>query len=437
MIERVIVIGAGLAGSECAWQIAQRGVKVELYEARPKVMSPAHKTQNFAELVCSNSFGSLEITSGAGLLKQEMECLDSLIVKIAKEFSIPAGTALATDREKFSAKVTAAIKSHPNIKVFIEEVKKIPRDDLVVVATGPLTSESLSNDIECLIGDDFLYFYDAIAPIVDGETIDYTKGFWGSRYGKGGENDYFNCPLTKDEYDVFYQELLKAEKVIPKDFEKAIYFEGCMPIEAMAERGYKTLLFGPLKPEGLIDPKTNKKPYAVVQLRRENIEGTLFSLVGFQTKMTYPEQKRVFKLIPCLANAVFVQLGSMHRNTFIQSNKVLTPFLNLKGHSNIFFAGQISGVEGYTPSAATGLLAAINAVRYLKGLELVTPPQQTMLGALVKYITSKDGQLQPTGAVMGLLPPLDTNVKDKQQKKKLLAERALSAMREWKEKFNI
>lgn len=432
-MERVIVIGGGLAGSEASYRLAKMGLKVILYEMRPKSLTPAHRSGLLAELVCSNTLGSMEITSGAGLLKAEMEHLDSLVVEAGKKAYVPAGTALAVDRELFSQYITKKIEEHPNITVVREELKKIPRDEVVIVASGPLTSESLAEDIRELVGFDYLYFYDAIAPIVEAESVDFSKGFWGSRYGKGGD-DYFNCTLTEEEYMTFYNELSKAEKVQAKEFENLVYFEGCMPIEEIAERGYKTLLFGPMKPVGLIDPRTGKQPFAVVQLRRENKEGTLLSLVGFQTRMTYQEQKRVFRLIPCLRNAVFVKLGSMHRNTFIQSNRVLTPFLNMRKRENIFFAGQITGVEGYTASAATGILAGINAGRLLLGRKLLIPPEETMLGSLVRYITTKEGVLQPISPVFGLLPPLDVKVKNKEEKKRLLAERAIKAMELWAER---
>jgi len=434
--ERVIVIGGGLAGSEASWRLANEGHKVLLYEMRPKKMTPAHKTGNLAELVCSNTLGGLEITTGAGLLKAEMQLLNSLIVEAAKVSRVPAGGALGVDRNLFSSYVTEKIESHPNIKVIREEVKKIPEDEVVIVATGPLTSEELSEHIKELVGYDTLYFYDAIAPIVEAESVDFSKGFWGSRYGKGGD-DYFNCVLTEEEYKRFYEELLKAEKVEPKDFEKAVHFEGCLPIEEMARRGYKTLLFGPMRPVGLVDPRTGKEPFAVVQLRKENKEGTLLSLVGFQTKLTYKEQKRVFRLIPCLRNAVFVRLGSIHRNTFIQSNKVLTPFLNLKKRENIFFAGQITGVEGYVASASTGILAGINAGRLLKGEKLLQAPRETMLGSLIHYITTKEGELQPMNPVFGLLPPLEKRIKDKKKRKELMAKRAIEAMKKWIEENNL
>ncbi len=430
LMERVIVIGGGLAGCEASYRLASMGIGVELYEMRPRVSTPAHRTERLAELVCSNTLGSLELTSGAGLLKAEMEILGSLVVEAGKRAYVPAGTALAVDRHLFSQYITQRVQEHPNIILIRKEVKKVPRDRVVIVASGPLTSPDLTEDIRELVGFDYLYFYDAIAPIVEAESVDFSKGFWGSRYQKGGE-DYFNCTLTEEEYRLFYEELLKAEKVQPKDFEKLCFFEGCMPIEEMAQRGYKTLLFGPMKPIGLIDPRTGKEPFAVVQLRKENREGTLLSLVGFQTRMTYQEQKRVLRLIPCLRDAVFVKLGSMHRNTFIQSNRVLTPFLNMRKYENIFFAGQITGVEGYVASAATGILAGINVGKLLYGKEPVIPPEETMLGSLVRYISSKEGALQPMAPVMGLLPPLEETVKNKQKRKELLAQRSLEAIKEW------
>ncbi len=436
---KVAVIGGGLAGSEAANRLAKEGFKVDLYEMRPKKMTPAHKTGKLAELVCSNSLGGKEITTGSGLLKAEMEKLGSLILEAAKQAEVPAGGALAVDRNIFSSYITQKLEENSNINLIREEVKKLPLGDydVVIVATGPLTSEDLTEDIKEKLGADrYLYFYDAIAPIVDAETVDFSKGWWGSRYNKGGA-DYFNCPLTKEEYERFVEELLKAEKVIPKDFEGACYFEGCMPIEVMAERGKDTLRYGPMKPVGLIDPRTGKEPYAVVQLRKENKEGTLLSLVGFQTKLTYPEQKRVFRLIPCLEKAKFVRLGSIHRNTFLQSNRLLKPTLQSKKYPNLLFAGQITGVEGYVASAATGIVAGINAARLLRDEEPLEFPKETMIGALLNYITTKEGELQPMNPVFGLLPPLPKKVRNKKLKKQLMAERALKKMEEFKERFNL
>ncbi len=424
-MKRVAVIGAGLAGSEAAYKIAEEGFNVDLYEMRPVKQTPAHRTQNFAELVCSNSLGGKEITTGAGLLKEEMKILGSVVVSVAEEFSVPAGGALAVDREKFSKKITQILENHPNINVIRKEITKLPENyDFIIIATGPLTSEEFSKEIQKITGAEHLYFYDAIAPTVDAETVDYSKGFWGDRYGKG-EGDYFNCVLTEEEYELFYSELLKGEQVPLKDFEKAVFFEGCLPVEEIARRGKQTLLFGPMKPVGLTDPKTGKQPFAVVQLRRENREGTLLSMVGFQTKLKYPEQKRIFRLIPALRNAVFVRLGSIHRNTFIQSQKLLRPTLQLKKNPKILFAGQITGVEGYAASAATGILAGINVSRMLKGQEPVVPPETTMLGGLVKYITEPKEELQPMNPNFALLPELDKKIKDKRKRKLLKAQRAL------------
>ncbi len=431
----VKVIGGGLAGVECAWQISRRGIKVRLYEMRPAKQTPAHRTHRLAELVCSNTLGSVELTTGAGLLKAEMSMMGSLIIEAAKEARVPAGSALGVDRELFSRYITERIESNPNVELIRKEVRRIPEDGPVVVATGPLTSEELSDHIRELVGYDTLYFYDAISPIVEAESVDFSKGFWGSRYGRGGD-DYFNCVLTEEEYRVFYEELVKAQTVEPKDFEKAVHFEGCLPVEELAKRGFKTLLFGPMKPVGLRDPSTGKEPFAVVQLRKENREGTLLSLVGFQTKLTYSEQKRVFRLIPALREARFVRLGSMHRNTFIQSNRVLTPFLNMRKKEDIFFAGQITGVEGYTASAATGIVAGINAVRLLTGEPLTVPPTETMIGSLIRYITSKEGELQPMNPVFGLLPPLEKRIKDRRKRKEALAERSLEKMAQWVRSLN-
>ncbi len=434
-MEKVAVIGAGLAGSEAAYRLANEGIKVDLYEMRPKKMTPAHRTDKFAEIVCSNSFGSFEIGTGSGLLKQEMRLLGSLIMKVADRYKVPAGSALAVDREKFSQEITQILESHPNINIIREEVKEIPENyDYIIIATGPLTSESLSKEIQRLTGSEYLYFYDAIAPTVDAETVDYSKGFWGDRYGKG-TGDYFNCVLTKQEYERFYEELINGEQVPLKDFEKAVYFEGCLPIEEIARRGKETLLYGPMKPVGLTDPKTGKRPYAVVQLRKENREGTLLSLVGFQTKLKYPEQKRIFRLIPALENATFVRLGSIHRNTFIQSQKVLLPTLQLKKKPNIFFAGQITGVEGYAASSATGILAGLNVARIIKGLNPVVPPKTTMLGGLINYITTPKEELQPMNPNFALLPELDIKIKDKRKRKEEKAKRAIQDMRKWLEQI--
>jgi len=434
-MKKVAVIGAGLAGSEAAYKIAQEGFKVDLYEMRPAKTTPTHRTDRFAELVCSNSLGGREITTGAGLLKEEMRRLGSLILETGEIYAIPAGGAFAVDREKFSAKITETLENHPNIKVIRKEITDIPDNyDFIIIATGPLTSEEFSKKLQELTGAEHLYFYDAIAPTVDAETVDFSKGFWGDRYGKG-EGDYFNCVLTEEEYDRFYEELIEGEQVPLKDFERAVFFEGCLPVEEMARRGKQTLLFGPMKPVGLTDPKTGKQPFAVVQLRKENKEGTLLSMVGFQTKLKYPEQKRIFRLIPALENATFVRLGSIHRNTFIQSQKVLKPTLQMKEYPHILFAGQITGVEGYAASAATGIFAGINVVRMLKGKEPLVPPETTMLGGLVRYITEPKEELQPMNPNFALLPDLDKKIKNKKKRKLLKAERALKDMERFAEEW--
>ncbi|WP_297445568.1 FADH(2)-oxidizing methylenetetrahydrofolate--tRNA-(uracil(54)-C(5))-methyltransferase TrmFO [Desulfurobacterium sp.] len=428
-MKKVNVIGAGLAGSEAAWYLAQKGIPVTLYEMRPKKLTPAHKTELFGELVCSNTLGGIDETTARGLLKKEMEILNSLIVEAAKKTAVPAGGALAVNRKDFATYITEKISQHPLIEVTREEVTKIPENEITIVATGPLTSDSLSQYLTKFLGEKSLSFYDAIAPIVYADTIDYSKCFWDSRYGKGG-NDYLNCPMTKEEYERFYNALLEAEKVPLKEFEKEAYFEGCMPIEEMAERGKETLLFGPLKPVGLIDPKTGKRPFAVVQLRKENREGTLLNMVGFQTKLTYPAQKKVFRLIPGLENVEFARYGSIHRNTFINSPKLLLPTLQLKKNPNILFAGQITGVEGYPESAASGIIAGINVAKLLKGEAPVSPPLTTMIGGLLKYITEADSKrFQPMNANFGLLPPV--KAKGKRVRRKIQAEKALKDMKRW------
>jgi methylenetetrahydrofolate--tRNA-(uracil-5-)-methyltransferase len=428
---KVNVIGAGLAGSEAAYFLANKGIKVRLFEMRPISTTEAHKTDEFGELVCSNTLGSFEITTGAGLLKKEMELLNSLVVKAAKYSYIKAGSALAVDRNEFSDFITKTILSHPNITIVREEVESLNENELNIVATGPLTSEKFSKYLKSFIEDEYLYFYDAISPIVEASSVDFSKGFWGSRYDRG--DDYFNCTMTKEEYDIFYNELLKAEKVPTKDFERVVHFEGCLPIEEIASRGYETLVFGPMSPKGLRH-HISKDVYAIVQLRKETKEGEALSLVGFQTKLTYKEQARVFRLIPCLKNAVFSRLGSMHRNTFLQSNKLLRSTLELRKNPNILFAGQITGVEGYSASAATGIMAGINAWLKLKGKEPIVPPKTTMLGALLDYISTKEGELQPMNPVFGLLPDIEVH---KKHKKLLKAYRALFDMKKFIENHNI
>ncbi|WP_213975797.1 FADH(2)-oxidizing methylenetetrahydrofolate--tRNA-(uracil(54)-C(5))-methyltransferase TrmFO [Tepidanaerobacter acetatoxydans] len=431
-MERVNVIGGGLAGCEAAWHLAQNGIKVDLFEMRPVKTTPAHHTGKLAELVCSNSFRSNEITNAAGLLKQEMRAMDSIIMKVADMMSIPAGSALAVDRELFSSKVTELIKNHPNIELHIKEICKIPSTP-TIIATGPLTSEGMSTALAKLLKKEYLYFYDAAAPIITGESLDWDKAFWGSRYNKG-EADYVNLPFTHDEYDTFYNELINAETYSLKEFEKPIFFEGCMPVEVMAKRGYKTLLFGPLKPVGIFDPATGKQPYAVAQLRKENAEGTLFNMVGFQTSLKWGEQKRVFGLIPGMEKAEFVRYGFIHRNTFIASPLYLKPTLEFKDLRGLFFAGQITGVEGYIESAASGIVAGINMKRFIRKVDPIALPLETMTGALLNFITSSSPEnFQPMKANFGILPPLQNDIKSSKLKKILLSQRALDSIRQFVE----
>jgi len=431
MREDVVIIGGGLAGSEAAWQAATRGVKVTLYEMRPKEPTPAHKTGFLAELVCSNSLGSDDIQNAPGILKAEMRRLGSLIIKMADEARVPAGSALAVDRDLFAQRITQALESHPNIKIIHEHVSHIPSDAVTIVATGPLTSDALAEHIKEFTHSNRLYFFDAIAPIVDADSVDMKMVFKASRYGKG-EAAYLNCPMSETEYDAFYQALLSAEKVVPKEFEKVPYFEGCIPIEVMAERGRDTMMFGPLKPVGLVDPKTNTRPYAVVQLRTENQHGTCYNIVGFQTKLTYSAQKRVFRMIPGLANAEFLRYGSVHRNTFVNAPALLNDLLQLRSQKRIFIAGQLVGVEGYTEAAASGGLAGINAARLLQGKDLVTPPETTAHGALLKYITTSDPRhFQPMNINYGLFLPLTTRIRDKQDRQRRIGQRALEDFATW------
>jgi methylenetetrahydrofolate--tRNA-(uracil-5-)-methyltransferase len=428
------VIGAGLAGSEAAWQLAKRGIQVDLYEMRPVRKTPAHHTDQFAELVCSNSLRANGLQNAVGVLKEEMRTLDSLILKAADTASVPAGGALAVDRHDFAGFVTDTLKNHPNVTVHNEEITAIP-DGIVIMATGPLTSPDLSASLKAFTGEDYLYFYDAAAPILDGETIDRDKVYLKSRYDKG-EAAYLNCPMTEEEFDLFYDELVKAEVVPLKEFEKEIYFEGCMPFEVLAQRGKKTLLFGPMKPVGLEDPKTGKRPHAVVQLRQDNSAGTLFNLVGFQTHLKWGEQKRIIQLIPGLENAEIVRYGVMHRNTFINSPSLLKPTYQARTRDTLFFAGQMTGVEGYVESAASGLLAGINAAKLIAGEELVVLPRETMLGSMAHYITTTDGKhFQPMNANFGLVPSLEDAPKKmkKQERYERYANRALETIQQYKE----
>jgi len=431
----VTVVGAGLAGSEAAWQIARQGVRVRLYEMRPRKQTPAHHTDKFAELVCSNSLRANELTNAVGILKEEMRQLDSVIIRSADACAVPAGSALAVDRDAFAQRVTDAITGHPLIEVIREEVTEIP-DGIVVIATGPLTSPALSEKLRELTGEEYLYFYDAAAPIVERDSIDFSKVFFASRYGKG-EAAYINCPMTKEEFDRFYEALVTAETVPLKEFEKAIYFEGCMPIEVMAKRGKDTIRFGPMKPVGLVDPRTGTEPYAVVQLRQDNAAGTLYNIVGFQTHLKWGEQKRIIRMIPGLENAEIVRYGVMHRNTYLNSPKLLRPTYQFKGRDNLFFAGQITGVEGYVESAASGLIAGINAGRLARGLEPVVFPPETAMGSMARYITEADPRnFQPMNANFGLFPPLAQKVRDKRARNLAHAERALAAIREFSQNIH-
>lgn len=426
----VTVVGAGLAGSEAAWQLAQRGIQVRLYEMRPQVTTPAHETGHFAELVCSNSLGSVLETSAGGVLKMELERMDSLIIRTAKEHRVPAGGALAVDRELFAQAVTERLQNHPKIEIINEECTAIP-EGVAVIATGPLTSPRLTEALKEITRSENLYFYDAAAPIVLGESVDYDKGFWGARYGKGTA-DYFNCPLTKEEYEEFVEALVTAEEAPLHEGdlgeEDLTVFEGCMPIEVMARRGKDALRYGPFKPVGLTDPE-GKRPYAVLQLRLENTEATLFNLVGCQTRLKWGEQNRVFQLIPALRSAEFVRYGVMHRNTFINSPKVLNASFQCKDEQRIFLAGQLTGVEGYVESTASGLLAGINAARFALGQEVLAMPRETMLGSLAHYIAAADpGHFQPMNANFGILPVLDPPVRGKKDRKLAYAKRALDTL---------
>lgn len=444
MEQTVTMIGGGLAGCEAAYQIAKKGIKVRLYEMKPEKYSPAHSSQSLAEVVCSNSFKSNLQTNACGLLKEELRMLDSLLIRCADKTSVPAGQALAVDREKFSQMVTKEIESNPNIEIIREECKEIPEKGIVVIATGPLTSDGLADKIAKVTGQDKLYFYDAAAPIVTKESTDFSIAFFGDRYEQEKKKEepveewlarqeeqgsYINLPMNKQEYEEFWKELVEAEVVTLHEFEKREIFEGCMPIEVMAKRGMDTLRFGPLKPVGFDDPRTAKRPYAVVQLRQDNSEGTIFNLVGFQTNLKFGEQKRVFSKIPGLQNAEFVKYGVMHRNTYINSSELLNKTYQLRANENIYFAGQITGVEGYVESIASGLAVGLNVANKIQGKEIITFPETTVIGALSNYISTPNDKFQPMNANFGILPPLDTKIKDKKQRYQKLANRALEDLR--------
>ncbi|MGN0525723.1 methylenetetrahydrofolate--tRNA-(uracil(54)-C(5))-methyltransferase (FADH(2)-oxidizing) TrmFO [Eubacterium sp.] len=423
-MKKFTVVGAGLAGCEAAWQIAQAGYSVTLVEMKPVKFSPAHKSENFAELVCSNSLKASRIDSAAGLLKEEMARLGSLTVPVARNTAVPAGGALAVDRNEFSSTVTQMIKNHPNISVENRVYDTINPDDneILIIATGPLTEGKLGEEIQRLCGD-YLSFYDAAAPIVTAESVDMQKAFGASRYDRGGDDDYINCPFNKAEYEAFINELINAEGAVVHDFD---VYEGCMPIEKLAKRGLDAPRFGPMKPVGLVDPNTGHRPWACVQLRRENSKGTMFNLVGFQTNLKFGEQKRVFSMIPGLENAEFVRYGVMHRNSFLNSPKLLNADFSLRKNPNIFFAGQITGVEGYMESAASGIMAGINAVRRAEGRESLVLSEYNMIGALSQYISDESvTNFQPMGANFGILPPIEPKIRDKRERYMALAQRAL------------
>ena len=424
---QINVIGAGLAGCEAAYKIANNGYKVNLYDMKPSKFSPAHKNKNFAELVCSNSLKAKRIESAAGLLKEEMRLLNSLLIECALKCEVPAGGALAVDREKFSELVTKKIRDNKNINVIELEVEDIPKDDLNIIATGPLTADKLAEKIKILCKKS-LSFYDAAAPIVTFESIDMENAFFASRYDKGEDQSYINCPMNKVEYENFYEALISAQRAPLHHFEDSNVkvYEGCMPVEVMAKRGLDTLRFGPLKPVGLRDPKTGHRPWAVVQLRKENIKGSLYNMVGFQTNLKFFEQKRVFGMIPALKNADFIRYGVMHRNTFIDSPRVLNSDFSLSEYPNIFFAGQITGVEGYMESAASGIMAGINVVKKLRGKESLTLPKETMIGSLCNYISDKwVKDFQPMGANFGILPPIEPHIRDKKERYSAFAKRSI------------
>ncbi|RNC63094.1 MAG: Methylenetetrahydrofolate--tRNA-(uracil-5-)-methyltransferase TrmFO [Candidatus Dichloromethanomonas elyunquensis] len=430
-MEKVTVIGAGLAGCEATWQLAQRGIQVELFEMRPKKLTPAHQTGLFAELVCSNSLRAAGLENAVGLLKEEMRQLNSLIMEAADAAAVPAGGALAVDRKFFSEVITEKISAHPNVNIILEEVTEIPEGKGIVVASGPLTSDQLAEDILKMTGEEALSFFDAAAPIVDLETVDLSKTFWASRYSKG-EADYLNCPMTREEYEIFYEALIQAETADVKGFEKNLVFEGCMPIEVMAARGLMTMAFGPLKPVGITDPRTGKTPFAVVQLRKENIQGTLLNLVGFQTHLKRGEQKRVFRLIPGLEHAEFARYGVMHRNSFLNAPRVLRADFRLREKPNIFFAGQVTGVEGYLESAASGLMAGINVFRHLQGQDTLVFPPETALGGLARHLEgSPSVNFQPMNINFGLILPLGQKIKSKKEKNQKISLRALTVLNDF------
>lgn len=424
-MEIITIIGAGLAGSEAAYQLAKRGYKVKLYEMRPKVQTKVHTSDKFAELVCSNSLGSNLLSNASGLMKEELRHFGSLLVEIADKLKVPAGQALAVDREGFSEEVTKVLKDMENIEIINEEILEIPKEGIVLIASGPLTSESLSKEISALTGSEDLYFYDAVAPIVTFESIDKDKVYFQSRYGKG-DGEYINCPMTKEDYENFLDALITAERFPLKSHEEEKLFEACMPVERIASRGRETLLFGPLKPKGLTNPRTSTRDHAVVQLRQDDKDGKLYNLVGFQTNLRWPEQKRVFSMIPGLENADFIRYGVMHRNTFINSSKLLNPTLNLKSDERIYFAGQITGSEGYMAAIATGFMAAINIVHSLEGKEPLILDNRSSIGSIIGYITEYKKDFQPMGPNFGIIRSLEgKRIKDKIERYNAISKIAL------------
>jgi methylenetetrahydrofolate--tRNA-(uracil-5-)-methyltransferase len=425
MFKTITVIGGGLAGSEAAWQIARLGAKVRLYEMRPVRQTPAHRTEQLAEIVCSNSLKSDQPYNASWLLKEELRRLGSILIQIADSVRVPAGGALAVDRDRFAASVTETISRHPNIELIRQEVTAIPQEGIVVIASGPLTSESLSQSMRNFCGTEHLYFYDAISPIVDAETIDFSQVYRASRYGKASD-DYLNCAMNREQYDLFYEALMSAESVTVHEFEEARYFESCLPIEELARRGRDTLRFGPMKPVGLKDPATGRMPHAVVQLRQEDLMQSSYNIVGFQNHLKFAEQKRIFRMIPGLENAEFLRLGQIHRNTYINAPQILLPSMAAKRDSRIFFAGQLAGTEGYIENIASGLVAGVNAIRALRGDDLMIPPAETAIGALCRYVATPQKHFAPMNINFGLLPPIDTpRHASKNDRQRLLCERAL------------
>jgi methylenetetrahydrofolate--tRNA-(uracil-5-)-methyltransferase len=428
MVDRVTIVGGGLAGCEAAWQLARRGIGVDLHEMRPVKPTPVHQTGDLAELVCSNSLRGNALDQAAGLLKEEMRRMDSLIIRVADEVRVPAGSALAVDRSLFAQRITEAVGARPEVRIHRDEVTRLPEGEVAIVATGPLTSETLAAEIAAFVGGSHLYFYDAVSPVVEADTIDFAKTFKASRYGRGGD-DYVNCPLTEGEYRAFYAALTTAECAALHAFEHEFFFEGCLPAEVIASRGSETLLFGPMKPVGLVDPRTGRRPFAVVQLRQDDLAASHYSMVGFQTQLKWGEQKRVFRMIPGLGQAEFVRFGMIHRNTYVNAPKVLEPTFETRRRRGLFFAGQMSGVEGYVESAASGLIAGLGAALRVRGEEPVCFPEDTALGGLGRYIARSDpANYQPTNIAFGLLPELPHRIRDKARKRLALSARALDSL---------